>query len=172
MGGNGADPVEMDESYFGGRPRQHYGTRSARAKAALANKTTVFGMVQRQGRVHARVVPNSKRDTLFPIVAAKVLPRTMIYTDEYQSYVRLPRLGYEHRRVHHKANVYVDGDVHTNTIEGFWSLVKRGIDGVYHAVSAKYLQTYLNEYTFRYNHRKDDLPMFKTFLGRVAVTTT
>jgi transposase len=169
IGGESAAPVELDESYFGGRPRHHIASRSVRAKSSLANKTTVFGMVQRRGRVRATVVPDSKRITLMPIVAARVLPRTMVYTDEFKSYSRLPQMGYAHRRVHHAAKVYVDGDVHTNTIEGFWSLVKRGIDGVYHAVSAKYLQTYLNEYSFRYNHRKDEIPMFKQFLGQIAI---
>ena len=76
--------------------------------------------------------------------------------------------GYEHRRVHHAAKVYVQGDTHTNTIEGFWSLVKRGISGVNHAVSEKYLQSYLNEYSFRYNRREQDQPMFEAFLGQVV----
>lgn len=69
----------------------------------------------------------------------------------------------------HSADVYVTGDVHTNTIEGFWSLVKRGISGVFHQVSPKYLQHYVNEYAFRYNHRMDEKPMFQTFLRRAGV---
>jgi transposase-like protein len=76
-------------------------------------------------------------------------------------------LGYFHDRIHHASKVYVRGDVHTNTIEGFWSLVKRGIGGVYHVVSAKHLQSYLNEYAFRYNHRQDEVPMFQTMLAQV-----
>ena len=63
--------------------------------------------------------------------------------------------------------IYVNGDIHTNTIDGFWSLVKRGISGVYHHVSPDYLQSYVNEYSFRYNHRKDETPMFQTFLNRI-----
>jgi hypothetical protein len=77
-------------------------------------------------------------------------------------------MGYAHRRIQHGAKVYVMGDVHTNTIDGFWSLLKRGISGVYHAVSAKYLPSYLNEYAFRYNHRQDETPMFKTMMNRVS----
>jgi DNA gyrase/topoisomerase IV subunit B len=76
--------------------------------------------------------------------------------------------GYQHHRVHHVAKVYVQGDAHTNTIEGFWSLVKRGIGGTHHAVSAKHLQGYLNEYTWRYNHRKDEQSQFETLLLRAA----
>ena len=98
-----------------------------------------------------------------------MLPASIIYTDELPIYGRLSAFGYAHRRINHAAKVYVDGDVHTNTVEGFFSLVKRGISGVYHSVSAKYLQSYLNEYTFRYNHRKDTQSMFMTMLGQVAL---
>ena len=77
--------------------------------------------------------------------------------------------GYRHRRINHTAKVYVVGDIHTNTIEGFWSLVKRGIGGVYHSVSQKYLQSYLNEYSFRYNHRLVSRPMFVALLDQVSV---
>ena len=77
-------------------------------------------------------------------------------------------LGYTHRRIKHTAKVYVVGDVHTNTVEGFWSLIKRGIGGVYHVVSQKYLQRYLDEYCFRYSHRHDIDPMFFTFLRQIA----
>jgi transposase len=107
----------------------------------------------------------------FPLIGnviEHVLPDAQVFTDETPAYKRLPRYGYYHRRVHHTAKVYVFGDVHTNTIEGFWSLVKRGISGVYHNVSEKYLQTYFDEYGFRYNHRMDVTPMFQTFLRQVA----
>lgn len=75
---------------------------------------------------------------------------------------------YSHRRINHTAGVYVRGDVHTNTIEGFWSLLKRSIGGTYHAVSQKYLQSYLDEYAFRYNHRDDQKPMVMAFLQQVS----
>ena len=77
-------------------------------------------------------------------------------------------LGYRHRRINHSEGVYVIGNIHTNTIEGFWSLVKRGIGGTHHAVSAKFLQEYLNEYSFRYNRRDEPTPMFKLILERVS----
>jgi transposase len=79
-------------------------------------------------------------------------------------------MGYEHKRVHHKEEVYAGGDVHTNTIGGFWSLLKRGIAGVYHSVSSKHLQGYLDEYSFRHNHRDDPGGMFNASLGRVEKT--
>ena len=76
--------------------------------------------------------------------------------------------NYQHRRINHSSKVYVMGDVHTNTIEGFWSLVKRGIGGVYHQVSQKYLQSYLNEYSFRYNRRDQGNLIFTSLLKRAA----
>ena len=92
----------------------------------------------------------------------------MIYTDEAAAYTPLGAKGYYHRRINHSAKVYVDGDIHTNTIEGFWSTVKGGLRGVYHSVSAKWLQSYLDEYSFRYNHREGNAGMFDAFMGRIA----
>jgi transposase len=156
--------VEADETYIGGRRR---GGRRGRPSED-SHKTPVFGMVERKGQVVAATVPNTKRATIMPRVHKKVLPETTVYTDEYRVYDNLNRQGYRHDRVHHAQEIYVAGDVPTSTIEGFWSLLKRGIAGVYHSVSAKHLQGYLNEYAFRYNHRKDERPMFFSFLDRVV----
>jgi transposase-like protein len=156
--------VEVDETYVGGRPR----IRNTQKRGRGTKKVPVLGMVERQGRVVAVTVPNVKKATLFPHVTERILPRSTIYTDELPTYKGLPRAGYYHRRIAHQERIYVSGDVHTSTIEGFWSLVKRGIGGVYHAVSAKHLQSYLNEYSFRYNHRDDETPMFQTMLGLVS----
>ena len=153
--------VEVDETYIGGK---RHGKRGRGAEG----KTPVLGMVERKGKVIARVVPDVKAGTLVPIIKEKVLARSVVYTDELPSYNSLPRQGYQHKRIHHASKVYVMGDVHTNTIEGFWSLVKRGIDGVHHAVSAKYLQDYINAYCFRWNHRNDEIPMFLQILSRLA----
>lgn len=165
--GNGTidGPVEMDESYFGGRRRGHGG--SGRPKAD-SHKVPVFGIVQRKGRIMAVTVPNVKRATLMRHVEERVLPTTTIYTDEWVAYNNLGERGYKHRRINHGEKVYVSGDIHTNTIEGFWSLAKRGIGGVYHAVSAKHLQGYLNEYAWRYNHRSDRRSMMQILLLRAA----
>jgi transposase len=99
-----------------------------------------------------------------------VLPSSVVYTDELRSYDALKRRGYEHKRIHHAEQVYVSGDVHTNTIDGFWSLVKRGINGVYHAVSAKHLHGYLNEYTYRYNNLGKNGDQFRKLLLRSALS--
>jgi transposase-like protein len=156
--------VEIDETYVGGRRR---GTKRGRP-GKDSHKVPVLGMAQRKGKVVAKTVPDTKRATVMPHVKKKVLPEAMVYTDEYRVYDSLNREGYQHDRVHHAEEVYVAGDVHTNTIEGFWSLLKRGIDGVYHSVSSKHLQGYLDEYSFRYNHRDDPGGMFNAFVGRIG----
>jgi transposase-like protein len=160
--------VEMDEAYFGGRPRLGEVRNRLERRMWAEQKAKVFGMVERGGRVVAKVVPDTTSNTLMAHVKARVLPEAVVFTDEAPRYKRaVPNAGYQHHRVHHAARVYVAGNVHTNTIEGFWSLVKRGIGGVHHAVSAKYLQSYLDAYAWRYNHRNDDEPMFKTLLENV-----
>lgn len=175
-----AGTVEIDETYVGGKRRYRNGEqpprnsdgslKRGRRTKADDNKTAVVGMVQRGGKIRAYVADDIRAATVLPMVEAHVLPSTTVYTDEALTYNSLRKRGYAHRRVHHSAKVYVDGDVHTNTIEGFWSLLKRSIGGAHHAVSAKYLQSYINEYTFRYNHRDDAEPMFASFLAQIAVT--
>jgi transposase len=156
------NPVEIDETYVGGTRR---GSKRGRPGYASPHKKAVFGMVQRKGKVAAVTVPSVRIATVMPFIAEKVLPKSTVYTDEFCIYDSLNRT-YKHRRIRHAEKIYVSGDVHTNTIEGFWSLVKRGIGGVYHSVSTKHLQGYLNEYAWRYNHRDDVRAKFETLLIR------
>ncbi|MDP8956922.1 MAG: IS1595 family transposase, partial [Actinomycetota bacterium] len=123
----------------------------------------------RGSRVYAQVVPDLGEDTVLPEVHTRVLPASTVYTDEWGGYEHLgvTNRRYRHSHVRHSQKVYVDGDVHTNTIEGFWSLLKRGVSGVYHGVSTKHLQSYLDEYVFRYNNREDPRGMFSAFLNRI-----
>lgn len=155
--------VEADETYVGGK---HPGKPGRGA----AGKTVVFGMVERGGKAFTQVTPDVKAKTLLPIIQEHIpaVPGTIIYTDELRSYGRLGKLGYAHATVQHAARQYVNGSAHVNTVESLWSNTKRGIDGVNHSVSPKYLQSYLDSYVFRYNHRKDDAPMFQTLLGKAA----
>lgn len=155
-----AGEVEVDETYIGG-PK--HGKRGRGA----GGKSTVLGIAQRKGDVSAIVTPDLKRDTVYPIIKEHVIPDSMVYTDEFRVYDRLKKHGYHHKRVYHSSKVWVLGDAHTNTIEGFWSVLKRGISGVYDAVSEKHLQGYINEYSFRYNHRNDNSPMFFHFLAQI-----
>jgi len=158
--------VEMDESYVGGRKR---GGRPGRASGPAKEKAIVIGAVERGGKVVALVSDDVTKATLHGIAKEYVLPGSIVYTDHYPAYMGLDKInGYQHRRINHSAGVYVVGDTHTQTIEGFWSLVKRGIGGVYHSVSKKYLQTYLDEYSYRYNRRNDGQPMFTSLLAQVS----
>jgi len=160
--------VEVDEAYFGGRRKGEAGRMLAGNKG---RNTRVLGAVERSGRIVARVTPNLTMNAANAIAREFVLPKSTIFTDEaviYDTYQHLQEMGYQHKRINHSQKIYVQGDVHTNTIEGFWSLVKRGIGGVYHSVSAKYLQGYLDEYAFRYNRRRSGNLIFPALLQRVS----
>lgn len=160
--------VEADETFHGGKPRAHVNkTRKDAALRKYQVKAQVFGMVERKGRVRALVVDDRTKPTLHGLIREHVLPASMIFTDEYHPYVGIDRHFQGHKRIKHRAGVYVDGDVHTNTIEGFFGLLKNGIRGVYHSVSREYLQSYLDEYSFRYNQRYSGRPMFWAILDRV-----
>jgi transposase len=160
--------VEVDETYIGGRDRnRHSSKRSGSRGRGATGKAVVVGAVQRKGNIVAEVAPDVKAQTVIPFIKSYVMPKSTVFTDELLSYQSVERQGYVHERVHHAARVYVSGSAHTNTIEGFWSLVKRGISGVHHVVSSKYLQDYINAYTWRWNHRDDESPMFSLLLGRV-----
>lgn len=153
--------VEVDEMYVGGRTK--------RLGGIVKPKVPVVGMVERKGgRVIAVVAEDTKKATLHGIIEEHVLPSSTIFTDDYPAYDGLNPRKYRHHRIKHSAKVYVVGNVHTQTIEGFWSLVKRGIGGVYHAVSKKYLQSYLNEYSFRYNRRNMGNLIFSEILKQAC----
>ena len=155
--------VEVDETTYGGVQKYSAGRKPR------DNKSLVLGMVERKGRAIARVIPDLTAKTLVGKVHEYVMPGSTIYTDEWRSYNTLGKdRRHTHRRINHSAKVYVVGDIHTNSVEGFWSLMKRGIGGVYHSVSEKFLQEYLNEYSFRYNRRNVERPMFKQILEQVS----
>ena len=125
-------------------------------------------MVERGGRISAHVVDDISALTMYPWIRKYVKQGTRVITDQAGTYVNLPYSGFEHDSVKHADGIYVDGDVHTQTIENFWMLVKNGIKGAYHQVSPKHLQGYLNEYVWRYNHREDDAGMFLQLLLNAA----
>ncbi|HEX9059125.1 MAG TPA: IS1595 family transposase [Clostridia bacterium] len=153
--------TELDETYVGGK-----GGHNKRGRGS-ENKTPVFGMVERKGNIKATVTVDTKRKTVMPIVREYVAIGTNIMTDEYLPYRSLTKEGYNHQMVNHGTGEYVRGDVYTNTLEGFWSQLKRSINGTYHAVSPKYLQTYVNEFSYRYNRRYYPIPLFYLILARV-----
>jgi transposase len=160
--------VEADETFVGGKPRA-YDKRTR--EQMLNDKSIVLGMVERDGgRVRAQVIPFSGAGDIQPRVIENVKGGSRLFTDGWHAYRSLNGL-YEHQWVDHAANTYVDGDVHTQTIEGFWSTVKHGLRGVFHGVSKQWLQSYLNEYIFRYNHREGPDP-FKVAVALAARPVT
>ncbi len=157
--------VEVDETYIGGR--RHFGSRQEAARAWSQHKQVVAGHAQRGGKIRARHLPDGTAGILVPLVHEYILPRSNVYTDELPAYAGLNKAGYKHQRVHHSAKVYVSGDAHTNTIDGFWALLKNGISGIYRGVSSRHLQSYLDEYTFRYNNRANPRGIFNAMASRV-----
>ena len=154
--------VEVDETWIGGKPRAH---AKVRGNAHASQKPIVLGMVERGGQVRTDITPFSGAGDIRPRVLANVKAGSRLHTDGNGVYRTMAGT------FDHYAGVYVSGDVHTNTIEGFWATVKNGICGVYHAVSRQWLQSYLDEYSFRYNHRKGADP-FRVLLARAALPTT
>jgi len=145
--------VEADEAYIGGvRP----GPRGRAAKG----KTIVFGMLERHGDVMTKVVPNTTAETLHAHIEANVTKPALISTDENNAYKTLSKKGYVHRSVNHSRKEYARGDIHTNGLEGFWSMLKRSIRGTHVHVSQKHLWKYLGEFEYRYNLRHSPEVMF------------
>jgi transposase len=174
-GGKLSGEVEADETYVGGKLREG-DRRRLKAKGvetrgpASKPRHTVFAVVERGGEVRARVVPNSRAHVLRTNVRQHVEPGSVVYTDDWRGYDRLgPK--FTHHRINHSERIYVSGDVHTQTIEGFFSTFKNGVRGVYHSVSKKWLQGYLNEYAWRYNHRHDPVAQFRRLLQRAAFSS-
>lgn len=155
--------VEMDETYVGGRRRN---VDKSKGRGGV-DKVVVAGVVERGGRVVARVIPDNKGRTLLPFIRENVKEETTVYTDEFPAYWSVRYNNFTHYTIPHAKKIWARGHVHTNSVEGFWALVKGGIRGVYHGVGENYLQTYLNEYSFRYNRRHDVTPMFRSFLHQI-----
>jgi transposase-like protein len=159
--------VEVDETSWGGKPRR----KLNRAEAAIFReaKTTVLGMVERGGRVRVRVIAARRGEPLSEAVRANVNPDSFIFTDDWRPYRPLSKEFAGHRIINHSAGSYVVGDIHTNTIEGFFGNLKTGMRGAYKVVSRKWLQSYLNEYAWRYNERhRDGRSMFHSLLNEAA----
>lgn len=138
--------IEIDETYIGGHRRNLRGRGGS-------GKTPIVGMVERKGQIRAEATKDVKRSTIHGLMNEYMDKKSPVHTDEFYVYRNLKTLGYKHESVKHSDKQYVRGDVHTNSIEGFWSLIKRSISGTYCSVSPKYLQTYVDEFVFRYNFR-------------------
>ena len=150
--------VEMDEMYLGGREtNKHEDKKTPNNQGrSTKTKTPIFGMLERDGKVVAMKVEDTKGATLMPIVSQFVEEGATTYTDEANMYNQLSRNGYNHEYVNHGKREYVRArDIHTNGIEGFWAHFKRVIFSTYHMVSKDYLQRYIDEQVYRWNTRKE-----------------
>jgi len=157
--------VELDESFVGGKNKNRHWDKKVKQSQgrSFKDKTPVFGMLQRKGLIIAKVVPDTKAKTLRPYIDKYIKEGSTVYTDEW--YYGNLHEKYIHRNVNHAAKIYGIGEIHTNSIEGFWSYMKCGIRGTYRNVSRKYLQLYVDEYAFRYNHRNiSESKRFTVFL--------
>ena len=150
--------VEIDETYIGGKDKK-MGRPGPDSK-----KTAVIGMVERDGRVKTQVVPNARRTTLIPIIKESVEEGSEINTDQLHAYKVLESEGYGHESVNHSQEEWVRGDVHTNTIEGYWGRLKLSIRGTHVHVSRKHLDKYLGEFEYRFNMRKQPKAMFSRLI--------
>jgi transposase-like protein len=148
LGGDGKT-VEIDETYIGGKDKNKH--RNKRTAMGGMDKEIAFALVERGGRVRSHHVPTVSAKTLRPILHEQIHVDTTVMSDEGGA--RIGRDFRRHATVNHSIGEYVRGDVHTNTIEGYFSILKRGITGIYHHVSAKHLKRYLSEFDFRYNER-------------------
>jgi transposase-like protein len=157
LGGNG-EIVEVDETYFGQRAEKRTVTTSGRpftksGKTGPSNKRAVLGLVERRGNVRTFHVASATKDNVAQIVTANVDEASMLFTDESKLYPAIGRKFLDHMTVKHSAGEYVRGGVHTNTIESYFSVFKRGMQGVYQHCAEKHLQRYLAEFDFRHNNR-------------------
>ena len=146
LGGHGKT-VEADETFIGTKP-------GAKKRRAYGHKNAVFSLVERGGNVRSFHVENVTSKTLAPIIREQVASHTHLMTDDAHPYIKVGREFYKHDSVNHTAKEYVRGKAHTNTIESFFSMFKRGIIGTYHHVGTQHLQRYMHEFDFRYNNRK------------------
>ena len=153
MGGSGKT-VEADETFIGGKEKNRH--KSKRAKKRLGGswgKETVFSLVEREGKVRSVHTPSVSASTLRPILVAQIDADTTLVTDDAGQYRHMHR-DFDHEVVNHGIGEYVRGDAHTNTVEGYFSILKRGVTGTYHHVSQQHLKRYLAEFDFRYNERE------------------
>jgi predicted RNA-binding Zn-ribbon protein involved in translation (DUF1610 family) len=163
--------IEIDETFIGGKERYKHADKRIEGTQGRNTKTksAILGALQREGDIRAKIIKKVNHSNVMPFVRSQVDIQADIKTDEAHMYKNLSRYGFSHSTVPHHRGLYRKGSAHTNTIEGFWSQLKRSINGTYHAVSPKYLQTYVNEFAYRYNRRKQLSPLFFSLSEQAAM---
>lgn len=142
--------TQVDETYFGGKAANRHASQKDGVRGT-ASKVAVMGIRDERGHVRAEPVANTKRATVHSFIAENAPKGGTVVTDQFAAYLGLKGMGYNHVRINHAAGEFVKDMAHTNGIESFWSLLKRGYVGVYHYMSAKHLHRYVNEFSFRHN---------------------
>lgn len=147
--------VEVDETFVGGKNKNRHADKKVKNSQGRSykDKIPVLGMLERGGKVKVATVPDTKRKSVLPIIKKNIVAGSKVMSDEWHAYATLSYIGYDHQFVNHGARQYVDGEVHTNSIENFWSHFKRRLGGVYIKVSKKHMRAYAEEAAFRYNTR-------------------
>lgn len=166
--------VEADETFMGGAEKnKHKNKRTENTQGrSVATKSAVAGVISRGGELRANKIVDTSGANLRHYVVNNVEFGSKLMTDEWTGYNGLAQL-FHHKIVRHNANEYVVDDIHTNSLEGFWSLLKRGVDGTYHSISKKHLQQYLDEFSFRYNTRNfSESGRFDAMLNRINTHIT
>lgn len=158
--------VEVDETLVGGKPRGIRKLSRQEAAAFREAKPTVLGMVERGGRIRLRIIPGRRGPALSSEVRQHVNPSSILITDDWKPYKQLKRDFLDHRVINHSAGLYVEGTIHTNSVEGIFGNVKTGMRGCYKHVSRRWLQSYLDEWSWRHNAQREPDPLFRQLLGR------